>query len=289
MLSALADRQAAAAKARVVRLIDATPDPARPVCRLGRLERPHPRHEDARRLRSQRRSSALRRHHRCQRQRYRGRPQCRSRPAHLCLRQGLLPLSTGGPGINDAGAFFVTRTKINMRALAATAGGRSSKRNGDGFTILDDAEVKLVSKGDSKLADPDAPHPPQARRRRQDRPADQRSRALRRRDRRPLQGRWQIELLFRWIKQHLKIRNFLGNNHNAIRLQLFAAMIAYLLLRIAARQSRVSHPRHPLRRPHRRSPLHPPSHRPTSTSPTDQPQPTPPLSHSPNQMAFAYA
>ena len=37
--------------------------------------------------------------------------------------------------------------------------------------------------------------------------------------------RWQIELLFRWIKQHLKIRKFLGNNDNAIRLQIFAAMI----------------------------------------------------------------
>ena len=48
-------------------------------------------------------------------------------------------------------------------------------------------------------------------------------------------SRWQIELLFRWIKQHLTIRRFLGNNDNAIRLQLFAAMIAYALLRIAAR------------------------------------------------------
>lgn len=50
--------------------------------------------------------------------------------------------------------------------------------------------------------------------------------------------RWQIELLFRWIKQHLKIRSFLGRSENAIRLQLYAAMIAYLLLRIAARDSR---------------------------------------------------
>jgi putative transposase len=50
--------------------------------------------------------------------------------------------------------------------------------------------------------------------------------------------RWQIELLFCWIKQHLKIRAFLGQSENAIRLQLFAAMIAYLLLRIAARHSR---------------------------------------------------
>ena len=50
--------------------------------------------------------------------------------------------------------------------------------------------------------------------------------------------RWQIELLFRWLKQHLKIRTFLGRSENAIRLQILAAMIAYLLLRIAARDSR---------------------------------------------------
>jgi IS4 transposase len=52
--------------------------------------------------------------------------------------------------------------------------------------------------------------------------------------------RWQIELLFRWIKQHLKIHTFLGRSENAIRLQILAAMIAYLLLRIAARDSRSS-------------------------------------------------
>ena len=55
-------------------------------------------------------------------------------------------------------------------------------------------------------------------------------------------GRWQIELLFRWIKQNLKIRKFLGNNDNAIRLQLFAAMIAFALLRIAANVHKVRVP-----------------------------------------------
>ena len=48
-------------------------------------------------------------------------------------------------------------------------------------------------------------------------------------------SRWQMELLFRWIKQHLEIRKFIGRSENAIRLQMMAAMIAYLLLRIAAR------------------------------------------------------
>ena len=40
--------------------------------------------------------------------------------------------------------------------------------------------------------------------------------------------------MFRWLKQHLKIRKFLGRNDNAIKLQIFAALIAYLLLRLAA-------------------------------------------------------
>ena len=44
-----------------------------------------------------------------------------------------------------------------------------------------------------------------------------------------------IELLFRWIKQHLNLRKFMAKNDNAIRLQILAAMIAYLLLRLARR------------------------------------------------------
>lgn len=55
-------------------------------------------------------------------------------------------------------------------------------------------------------------------------------------------GRWQIELLFRWIKQHFSIRKFLGYNDNTIRLQIFAAMIAYVLLRIAARSRCITIP-----------------------------------------------
>ena len=45
--------------------------------------------------------------------------------------------------------------------------------------------------------------------------------------------RWAIELFFRWIKQTLKIRHFLGNNENAVRIQIAVALIAYLLLRLA--------------------------------------------------------
>ena len=45
--------------------------------------------------------------------------------------------------------------------------------------------------------------------------------------------RWQIELFFKWIKQNLKIRHFLGASENAVRIQILTALIAYLLLRLA--------------------------------------------------------
>lgn len=45
--------------------------------------------------------------------------------------------------------------------------------------------------------------------------------------------RWQIELFFRWVKQTLRIRHFLGRSENAVRIQIAVALIAYLLLRLA--------------------------------------------------------
>jgi hypothetical protein len=48
-------------------------------------------------------------------------------------------------------------------------------------------------------------------------------------------ARWQIELFFRWVKQHLKIKRFLGTSENAIKTQIAVALIAFLVLRIAHR------------------------------------------------------
>lgn len=45
--------------------------------------------------------------------------------------------------------------------------------------------------------------------------------------------RWAIELFFRWVKQSLKIRHFLGKSENAVRIQIAVALIAFLLLRMA--------------------------------------------------------
>jgi hypothetical protein len=55
--------------------------------------------------------------------------------------------------------------------------------------------------------------------------------------------RWAIELFFRWIKQTLKIRHFLGSTENAVRIQIIVALIAFLLLRLAqAAQTAVQSP-----------------------------------------------
>lgn len=43
-------------------------------------------------------------------------------------------------------------------------------------------------------------------------------------------ARWQIELFFKWIKQHLRIKTFFGTSKNAVLLQIWIAMIYYLLL-----------------------------------------------------------
>lgn len=46
-------------------------------------------------------------------------------------------------------------------------------------------------------------------------------------------ARWEIELFFRWIKQALRIKRFLGTSENAVRIQIAVALIAFLLLRAA--------------------------------------------------------
>src|SRR3989338_10883356 len=50
--------------------------------------------------------------------------------------------------------------------------------------------------------------------------------------------RWQIELFFKWIKQNLKIKTFLGTSKNAVMNQVWAAMIYYLLLSYIKFQTR---------------------------------------------------
>lgn len=47
-------------------------------------------------------------------------------------------------------------------------------------------------------------------------------------------NRWQVELFFKWIKQHLKIKAFWGTTENAVRIQIYSAIIAYCLVAIVS-------------------------------------------------------
>ena len=45
--------------------------------------------------------------------------------------------------------------------------------------------------------------------------------------------RWKIELFFKWIKQHLKIKSFWGRSENAVKIQIWIAVSVYVLIAIA--------------------------------------------------------
>jgi hypothetical protein len=52
-------------------------------------------------------------------------------------------------------------------------------------------------------------------------------------------NRWQIELFFKWIKQHLKVKSFWGHTENAVKIQLYCAIIAYCLVAIVAKELKI--------------------------------------------------
>lgn len=49
-------------------------------------------------------------------------------------------------------------------------------------------------------------------------------------------SRWYVEIFFKWIKQHLKIKSFWGQNENAVRSQIWAAISSYVIVAIAKKQ-----------------------------------------------------
>ena len=49
-------------------------------------------------------------------------------------------------------------------------------------------------------------------------------------------ARWQVELFFKWIKQHLRIKKFLGNSENAVKTQIWCAVSTYVLIAIVKKE-----------------------------------------------------
>jgi len=49
-------------------------------------------------------------------------------------------------------------------------------------------------------------------------------------------SRWQVELFFKWIKQHLRIKRFLGTSENAVKTQIWCAVATYVLIAIMKKE-----------------------------------------------------
>jgi hypothetical protein len=59
-------------------------------------------------------------------------------------------------------------------------------------------------------------------------------------------SRWQIELFFKWIKQHLRIKRFYGTSENAVKTQLWIAVATYVLVAIIKKELQLSASLHTL-------------------------------------------
>lgn len=57
-------------------------------------------------------------------------------------------------------------------------------------------------------------------------------------------SRWQIELFFKWIKQHLRIKAFFGTSENAVRTQIWIAVSVYVLVAVIKKKLKLEHSLH---------------------------------------------
>jgi IS4 transposase len=89
--------------------------------------------------------------------------------------------------------------------------------------------------------------------------------------------RWQIELFFRWIKQTLRIKRFIGVSENAVRIQVAVALIAFVILRLAQEAQRAVYSKLEFARLVRVNLMH--------RRPIDRLlEPPPPIAPNPNQL-----
>ena len=135
--------------------------------------------------------------------------------------------------LHQAGAFFVTRAKQGMDAqrVYSTATDRSSG-------VICDQRVRLNGFYAAK------DYPEHLRRIRFKDPASGKKLVfLTNNTSLPAltiaalyKSRWQVELFFKWIKQHLRIKKFLGNSENAVKTQVWCAIATYVLIAIIKKE-----------------------------------------------------
>ena len=106
--------------------------------------------------------------------------------------------------LHTCGAYFVTRAKDNMRFR------RMYSREVDKTTGIKCDQTGMLETYKSLKAYPE--------------------------------NRWQVELFFKWIKQHLKVKSFWGTTMNAVKTQVYCAIITYSLVAIVAYKLKVNRP-----------------------------------------------
>ena len=141
--------------------------------------------------------------------------------------------------LHQAGAFFVTRAKQNIRShrLYSAPTERTLGVVADQTIALDGARTKRL-------------YPERLRRiRYKDPHSDKTLVFLTNRsglDARTVCGlyksRWQVELFFKWVKQHLRVKRFLGVSENAVKSQLWIAVSVYVLVAIIRKRLAIDTP-----------------------------------------------
>ena len=135
--------------------------------------------------------------------------------------------------LHQAGAFFVTRAKRGMNAR------RVYSANTDRATgVMCDQAIRLNGFYVSK------DYPEHLRRIRFKDPASGKTLVFLTNNTTlpPLtiaalyKSRWQVELFFKWIKQHLRIKRFLGTSENAVKTQIWCAVSTYVLIAIVKKE-----------------------------------------------------
>jgi hypothetical protein len=147
--------------------------------------------------------------------------------------------------IQQADALFVTRLKKNAAVEVVTSLVIPTK---DHDTVLEDAIVRFTRKYNGKHNRPNPYWQECARRVVVDRPDKATPLILITNDfersaaeiAELYQKRWGIELFFKWIKQNLKIKRFLGRSEQAVRTQIYVALITYLLLYLYRKSQAIS-------------------------------------------------
>jgi hypothetical protein len=129
--------------------------------------------------------------------------------------------------IRNAGAHFVTRLKRGVNFLRYSSRAPTDRR------VLEDVDVTIGTEPAAGLLRLVRYRDPQTRRVYEFLTDRHDLGALSVAD--AYKARWQIELFFRFLKQHLRIKRFYGTSREAVEAQLYAALIAFVLVEIARR------------------------------------------------------